>query len=136
VLRAQPHTTFQAKVKDQKPPALLIRVRQQAISQVVDLNTQPWVCSITLICCSQQPLLARLHLFLFLFFRFTNNLQIAGIDLDRHHVRSSHRKAPKSDNVYLQVLVKLYRFLARTHPPDFDFHSQRNVYGRTVLRIL
>ena len=37
-----------------------------------------------------------------------------GIDLDRHHVRSTHRKAPKSENVYLQVLVKLYRFLART----------------------
>lgn len=36
-----------------------------------------------------------------------------GIDLDRHHVRSTHRKAPKSENVYLQVLVKLYRFLAR-----------------------
>lgn len=37
-----------------------------------------------------------------------------GIDLDQHHVRSSHRKAPKSDNVYLKLLVKLYRFLART----------------------
>ena len=37
-----------------------------------------------------------------------------GIDLDRHHVRSSHRKAPKSENVYLKLLVKLYRFLART----------------------
>ncbi|MCJ1405966.1 hypothetical protein MMC19_000031 [Ptychographa xylographoides] len=36
-----------------------------------------------------------------------------GIDLDTHHVRSSHRKAPKSDNVYLKLLVKLYRFLAR-----------------------
>ena len=39
---------------------------------------------------------------------------LSGIDLDRHHVRSSHRKAPKSDNVYLKLLVKLYRFLART----------------------
>jgi len=28
-------------------------------------------------------------------------------------VRNTHRKAPKSDNVYLKVLVKLYRFLAR-----------------------
>lgn len=36
-----------------------------------------------------------------------------GIDLDRHHVRDSHRKAPKSDNVYLKLLVKLYRFLSR-----------------------
>lgn len=40
-----------------------------------------------------------------------------GIDLDRHHVRNTHRKAPKSENVYLQVLVKLYRFLARTKTP-------------------
>jgi hypothetical protein len=38
----------------------------------------------------------------------------SGIDLERHHVRSSHRKAPKSENVYLKLLVKLYRFLART----------------------
>jgi hypothetical protein len=49
---------------------------------------------------------------------------LSGIDLDRHHVRSSHRKAPKSDNVYLKLLVKLYRFLARTSirlqtPPRF-----------------
>lgn len=36
-----------------------------------------------------------------------------GIDLDRHHVKGTHRKAPKSDNVYLRLLVKLYRFLAR-----------------------
>ncbi len=45
--------------------------------------------------------------FLFLF-RFA-----VGIDLNHHHVRSTHRKAPKSDNVYLKLLVKLYRFLAR-----------------------
>lgn len=45
----------------------------------------------------------------------TANLSIyLGIDLDKHHVRSSHRKAPKSDNVYLKLLVKLYRFLTRT----------------------
>ena len=36
-----------------------------------------------------------------------------GIDLNAHHVRNSHRKAPKSDNPYLKLLVKLYRFLAR-----------------------
>lgn len=36
-----------------------------------------------------------------------------GIDLNHHHVRSTHRKAPKSDNAYLKLLVKLYRFLAR-----------------------
>ncbi|ORY65548.1 putative 60S ribosomal protein L18-B [Pseudomassariella vexata] len=43
-----------------------------------------------------------------------------GIDLDRHHVRSTHRKAPKSDNVYLKLLVKLYRFLARRTDSAFN----------------
>merc|ERR1712070_713982 len=48
------------------------------------------------------------------------NTGIMGIDLDRHHVRSSHRKAPKSDNVYLKLLVKLYRFLARRTDANFN----------------
>lgn len=39
----------------------------------------------------------------------------SGIDLDRHHVRTSHRKAPKTDNVYVRLLVKLYRFLSRMY---------------------
>ena len=59
--------------------------------------------------------------------------------MDRHHVRSSHRKAPKSDNVYLKVLVKLYRFLARMNPPppppDSEIRLQRNFYRYTVVGI-
>jgi len=43
-----------------------------------------------------------------------------GIDLDRHHVRGSHRKAPKSDNPYVKLLVKLYRFLARRTDANFN----------------
>ncbi|KAF2495390.1 ribosomal protein L18e [Lophium mytilinum] len=43
-----------------------------------------------------------------------------GIDLDKHHVRSSHRKAPKSDNPYLQILTKLYKFLARRTDSRFN----------------
>jgi hypothetical protein len=43
-----------------------------------------------------------------------DGFHITGIDLDRHHVKGTHRTAPKSDNVYLKLLVKLYRFLART----------------------
>lgn len=35
------------------------------------------------------------------------NLRFA-VDLDRHHVKSGHRKAPKSDNPYLTLLHKLY----------------------------
>ncbi|KAG8629647.1 hypothetical protein KVT40_003512 [Elsinoe batatas] len=43
-----------------------------------------------------------------------------GIDLDHHHVRSGHRKAPKSENPYLALLVKLYRFLARRTDAKFN----------------
>ncbi|KAI7110499.1 hypothetical protein KC352_g36263, partial [Hortaea werneckii] len=31
-----------------------------------------------------------------------------GVDLDRHHVSSGHRKAPHSDNPYLKLLHKLF----------------------------
>ena len=55
-----------------------------------------------------------------------------GIDLDKHHVRSTHRKAPKSDNVYLKLLVKLYRFLARTSPsPPHPIPPNHPLTGRT-----
>ncbi|CAI7642366.1 hypothetical protein ACN42_g8539 [Penicillium freii] len=88
----------QPKVKDQKPPALSIRVRQQAISREVDQYTA------------------------------------MGIDLDRHHVRSSHRKAPKSDNVYLKVLVKLYRFLARRTESNFNKAVLRRLFMSRINR--
>lgn len=34
-------------------------------------------------------------------------------------MKGTHRQNPKSDNVYLKLLVKLYRFLSRTYlsPP-------------------
>ncbi|KAL1952725.1 hypothetical protein VTO42DRAFT_4413 [Malbranchea cinnamomea] len=57
-----------------------------------------------------------------------------GIDLDRHHVRSSHRKAPKSDNVYLQLLVKLYRFLARRTDSNFNKVILRRLFMSRVNR--
>jgi large subunit ribosomal protein L18e len=38
----------------------------------------------------------------------------------KEHARSSHRSAPKSDNVYLKLLVKLYRFLARRTDSKFN----------------
>ncbi|KAL1306633.1 hypothetical protein AAFC00_005311 [Neodothiora populina] len=50
-----------------------------------------------------------------------------GIDLDKHHVRSGHRKAPKSDNPYTALLVKLYRFLSRRTDSKFN---------QTILRRL
>jgi large subunit ribosomal protein L18e len=66
-----------------------------------------------------------------------------GIDLDRHHVRSSHRKAPKSDNVYLKLLVKLYRFLSRRTDSKFNrvvlrrlFMSRINKPPMSISRII
>ncbi|KAJ5770774.1 uncharacterized protein N7511_002825 [Penicillium nucicola] len=64
-----------------------------------------------------------------------NLLKVApSIDLDRHHVRSSHRKAPKSENVYLQVLVKLYRFLARRTESNFNKAVLRRLFMSRINR--
>ncbi|RHZ52771.1 hypothetical protein Glove_457g68 [Diversispora epigaea] len=43
-----------------------------------------------------------------------------GIDIDKHHVRNKNRTAPKSEDVYLRLLVKLYRFLARRTDSKFN----------------
>ncbi|CAC9884681.1 unnamed protein product [Aureobasidium pullulans] len=58
-----------------------------------------------------------------------------GIDLDHHHVRSGHRKAPKSDNPYTALLVKLYRFLSRKdNLPDLTPRSDRPFYTASSSR--
>ncbi|KAL8727277.1 MAG: hypothetical protein Q9166_006158 [cf. Caloplaca sp. 2 TL-2023] len=57
-----------------------------------------------------------------------------GIDLDRHHVKSGHRKAPKSDNVYLKLLVKLYRFLARRTDSPFNKVVLRRLFTSRINR--
>ncbi|CEJ60821.1 Putative 60S ribosomal protein L18 [Penicillium brasilianum] len=66
--------------------------------------------------------------------RLTHVRNLLGIDLDRHHVRSSHRKAPKSENVYLQVLVKLYRFLARRTESNFNKAVLRRLFMSRINR--
>ncbi|KAF5357668.1 hypothetical protein D9758_007468 [Tetrapyrgos nigripes] len=43
-----------------------------------------------------------------------------GIDITRHHVKKGQRTAPKSEDPYLLLLVKLYRFLARRTDSDFN----------------
>ncbi|KAI3636483.1 hypothetical protein MIR68_005835 [Amoeboaphelidium protococcarum] len=43
-----------------------------------------------------------------------------GIDIKRHHVKDTNRTEPKSKNVYLLMLVKLYRFLARRTDANFN----------------
>merc|ERR1712000_585011 len=57
-----------------------------------------------------------------------------GIDLDRHHVRDGHRKAPKSDNVYLKLLVKLHRFLARRTDANFNKVVLRRLFMSRINR--
>ncbi|KAK9447720.1 60S ribosomal protein eL18 [Limtongia smithiae] len=67
-----------------------------------------------------------------------------GIDLTKkQHIRSSHRTAPASDNAYLKLLVKLYRFLARRTDAKFNsiilrrlFLSKANRPPVSVGRIL
>jgi len=43
-----------------------------------------------------------------------------GIDLASHHVKNKNRKEPVSQNVYLRLLIKLYRFLARRTGSSFN----------------
>ncbi|EPE10006.1 60s ribosomal protein l18 [Ophiostoma piceae UAMH 11346] len=57
-----------------------------------------------------------------------------GIDLNHHHVRNTHRKAPKSDNVYLKLLVKLYRFLARRTESSFNKVVLRRLFMSRINR--
>ncbi|PNY26929.1 60S ribosomal protein L18-B, partial [Tolypocladium capitatum] len=56
------------------------------------------------------------------------------IDLNSHHVKGTHRKAPKSDNVYLKLLVKLYRFLARRTDASFNKVVLRRLFMSKINR--
>merc|ERR1712168_845909 len=43
-----------------------------------------------------------------------------GIDIDHRHDKKKHRKEPVSQDPYLRILVKLYRFLARRTDAKFN----------------
>jgi large subunit ribosomal protein L18e len=43
-----------------------------------------------------------------------------GVDLDHRFDRKAIRRAPRSKNLYLLLLVKLYRFLARRTNSKFN----------------
>ncbi|UZJ51680.1 hypothetical protein CBS101457_001000 [Exobasidium rhododendri] len=51
-----------------------------------------------------------------------------GIDIEKHHVKKGHRTAPKSEDPYLLLLVKLYRFLARRTDSRFNKTVLRRLY--------
>merc|ERR1711944_24633 len=51
-----------------------------------------------------------------------------GIDIRHNKDRKVHRTAPKSKDVYLQLLVKLYRFLARRTNAKFNTIVQKRLF--------
>ncbi|ABN68399.1 ribosomal protein L18A [Scheffersomyces stipitis CBS 6054] len=52
----------------------------------------------------------------------------------KQHARSGHREAPKSDNVYLKLLVKLYSFLARRTDAPFNKVILRSLFLSKINR--
>lgn len=56
-----------------------------------------------------------------------------GIDL-KHKKPTHHRKEAKSDNPYLKVLVKVYRFLARRTDSDFNKVVLRRLFMSKINR--
>ncbi|KAJ1810937.1 60S ribosomal protein L18 [Coemansia sp. RSA 2523] len=58
----------------------------------------------------------------------------AGIDIANKHAKSRNRTAPKSDNVYLLLLVKLFRFLARRTNSNFNKVVLKRLYMSRINR--
>ncbi|GAA6042445.1 hypothetical protein JCM8097_008456 [Rhodosporidiobolus ruineniae] len=57
-----------------------------------------------------------------------------GIDIERHHVKKGNRTAPVSEDPYLLLLVKLYRFLARRTDSRFNKVILRRLYMSKINR--
>ncbi|GMT26062.1 hypothetical protein PFISCL1PPCAC_17359, partial [Pristionchus fissidentatus] len=65
-----------------------------------------------------------------------------GIDINHKHDRRARRTAPKSEDPYLRILVKLYKYLARRTGAKFNeivlrrlFMSRKNRAPLSVARI-
>ncbi|KAG0071684.1 hypothetical protein BGZ89_009865 [Linnemannia elongata] len=63
-----------------------------------------------------------------------NQFELCGIDIKKHHVRNKNRQAPKSEDVYLLLLVKLYRFLARRTDSSFNKVVLKRLFMSRVNR--
>ncbi|KAJ2389107.1 hypothetical protein H4S02_002535 [Coemansia sp. RSA 2611] len=61
-------------------------------------------------------------------------MDTGGIDIANKHVKSKNRSAPVSENVYLLLLVKLYRFLARRTDSNFNKVVLKRLYMSRVNR--
>jgi large subunit ribosomal protein L18e len=66
---------------------------------------------------------------------FTPFNSTMGVDLQqKHHQKIGARQAPKSDDVYLRLLVKLYRFLARRTNSKFNKVVLKRLFMSRVNR--
>ncbi|ORY88228.1 ribosomal protein L18e/L15P [Leucosporidium creatinivorum] len=63
-----------------------------------------------------------------------NHLTTLGIDIKHHHVKKGNREAPRSEDPYLLLLVKLYRFLARRTDSKFNKVVLRRLYMSKINR--
>jgi len=57
-----------------------------------------------------------------------------GVDIDHKHKRNTNRKDSHSSNVYLKLLVKLYKFLARRTTSDFNRVVLKRLYMSRINR--
>ncbi|WFD26971.1 hypothetical protein MNAN1_001960 [Malassezia nana] len=57
-----------------------------------------------------------------------------GVDIKKHHVKTGRRTAPKSEDPYLLLLVKLYRFLARRTDSRFNRVILRRLFMSKINR--
>merc|ERR1711860_473976 len=57
-----------------------------------------------------------------------------GIDICHRFDRKVHRTAPKSDDIYLRLLVKLYRFLARRTNAKFNKVIMKRLFMSRMYR--
>ncbi|XP_063932177.1 uncharacterized protein LOC135144110 [Zophobas morio] len=57
-----------------------------------------------------------------------------GIEIKRKHVKNRNRSEPKSKNVYLLLLVKLYRFLSRRTDSKFNDTILKRLYMSRINR--
>ena len=53
-----------------------------------------------------------------------------GVDISHKYMRKARRTEPKSKDIYLRLLVKLYRFLARR--TDAKFNKVRGGCGTAM----
>ncbi|KAL7749577.1 60S ribosomal protein L18 [Sorochytrium milnesiophthora] len=57
-----------------------------------------------------------------------------GIDIKKHHIKKTHRTEPRSENPYILLLVKLYRFLSRRTDAKFNKVVLKRLYMSKINR--